>query len=99
MVKRLKPIPEFKTVQEESEFWETHSPLDFPEYWKESKVKVAKPLKHTFISSSLTAGISIDLAPKVVRQMKKFSEKMQISPADLARVWITERLEMLRPTR
>lgn len=98
MAKRLKPIPEFKNVQEEAEFWDTHDTMDYE--WEPVKnVKVAKPLKHTFISSNLSAGISIDLAPKVLNRMKKLSEKMQISPSDLARVWITERLEILQSPR
>ncbi len=97
MAKKLKPIPDFKSVQEEAEFWDTHDSTDFA--WKEAKVEFAKPLKHTFISSNLTAGLSIDLAPKVLQKMRGLSKKMQVSPADLVRVWITERLEILHPTR
>lgn len=99
MPKKLKSIPKFKSIQEEAEFWDTYSPLDFPDEWKEVKVEFAKPLKHTYVGSKETKGISIALAPKVLGKMKKLSEKMQISPAELARVWITERLKMLHPTR
>jgi len=27
----MSQIPEFKTLLEESDFWDTHSPLDFPD--------------------------------------------------------------------
>lgn len=97
MARKLKPIPQFKTIQEEAEFWDTHDSTEYA--WKEAKVEFAKPLKHTFIPSEERQVISIDLAPKVLKKMKKLSEKMQISPSELARVWITERIEMLRPTR
>lgn len=31
-------IPVFKDAIEEAEFWETHSSLDWPEYWEECEV-------------------------------------------------------------
>ena len=31
-------IPEFKTILEESAFWDTHSPLDFPDEFTEVDV-------------------------------------------------------------
>ena len=64
MAKKLKPIPNFKTIQEEANFWDTHDSANYT--WEETKVEFAKPLKHTFVSSNLTAGLSIDLVPKVL---------------------------------
>jgi len=40
-------IPEFKTREEEAEFWHKYSPLDFPNETKEVKMKVRKNLKIT----------------------------------------------------
>jgi len=28
-------IPCFQSAEEEATFWETHSPLDYPEYWNQ----------------------------------------------------------------
>jgi hypothetical protein len=30
-------LPKFKNAKEEAEFWETHSPLDFPDEFEEVK--------------------------------------------------------------
>lgn len=40
-----KKIPRFKSYEEEANFWDTHSPLDYGT-WKEVKVEFAKPLEH-----------------------------------------------------
>jgi hypothetical protein len=31
----MEKVPKFKNAQEEGEFWETHSPLDFPDEFEE----------------------------------------------------------------
>lgn len=37
---KAKGVPKFKSAAEEAKFWETHSPLDYPGYFKEiSKMK------------------------------------------------------------
>lgn len=93
--KRFKKIPEFKSVQEEARFWDTHSPFDFPNEWKTVKVEVAKPLRHTFMASKSVKPLPIELSPTVLEKVQSLSEKMRLTPADLARVWITERVEQL----
>ena len=40
-----KKIPKFKSRDEEADFWDTHSPLDYGE-WKEVKMMIARPLVH-----------------------------------------------------
>jgi hypothetical protein len=43
-----KKMPRFKSREEEAEFWDTHSPLEFEDQWVEVKrIKVAHPLIHT----------------------------------------------------
>ena len=37
----MKKIPEFKSEEEEARFWDTHSPLDYPDEF----VEVKKPFK------------------------------------------------------
>ncbi len=42
MRKKL-PIPDFKSVQEEANFWDIHSFEDFPDYWQPApEVKFSK---------------------------------------------------------
>lgn len=44
--KRTSPtIPAFRSHEEEAEFWDTHSPLDFPEEFEDVDVKFATPLQ------------------------------------------------------
>lgn len=37
-------IPRFKSYEEEADFWDTHSPEDFPEEFEEIKVEFAEPV-------------------------------------------------------
>jgi hypothetical protein len=34
------PFPKFTSAGEEAEYWETHTPLDYPEYFKECDLEV-----------------------------------------------------------
>jgi len=36
----MERLPKFKTAKEEAEFWETHSPLDFPGEFQEVKAPI-----------------------------------------------------------
>jgi predicted DNA binding CopG/RHH family protein len=36
--KKLTQVPKFKNLQEEMDFWDTHSVLDFPDQFKEVKM-------------------------------------------------------------
>ena len=38
-------IPEFRSYEEEAEFWDTHSPWDFPGEFEEVNVTFAHPLE------------------------------------------------------
>lgn len=40
---RTTKIPRFKTYEEEAEFWDTHSPEDFPDEFEEIQVQFAPP--------------------------------------------------------
>lgn len=83
--KKLK-IPEFKSIEEEAKFWDTHSPLDFPDEWKEVKVKVKKPLTHMHV-------VSVRLDQDLIEQMKKIASKKHIGMTTLARMLIAEGVE------
>lgn len=37
-VKKLTQVPKFKSIQEEADFWDTHSVLDFPDQFKVVKM-------------------------------------------------------------
>ncbi len=83
--KTLKEVPKFKSATEEAKFWETHSPLDFPDYFKETKMEVAKPLKHKRI-------VSIRLDDETIEYMNRLAKRKHIGVSTLARMLITEGL-------
>lgn len=77
-------IPGFKSVQEKAEFWDTHSPLDYPEEWIEVKqLKVERPLGHIL-------GVRLDT--RTLDRLAAIGHKNGIGPSTLARIWIMERL-------
>lgn len=75
-------IPKFKSYEEEAEFWDTHSPLDYGS-WKEVKLDVAKPLAHIL-------GVRLDA--KTIDQLAKLGSEMGIGPSTLVRMWVMEKL-------
>lgn len=77
-------IPAFQSIEEEAEFWDTHSVLDFPdefEYvgFEEPRVKKDAPIT-----------IRLDSADRA--RLRAEAEKMGIGPSTLARIWIKEKL-------
>ena len=82
---RSRPIPQFKSLEEEAEFWDKHSPLDFPDEWVEVKrVKVARPLGHI---------LAVRLDARTVDRLAEVGRAKGLGPSTLARMWLLERLE------
>jgi hypothetical protein len=79
-------VPKFKSEADEARFWEAHSPLDYPDYFKETKMEVAKPLKHKRI-------VSVRLDDETIDDMSKLAKRKRIGVSTLARMLITEGLE------
>jgi hypothetical protein len=80
-----KRIPKFKSLDEEAEFWEKHSPLEFEDEWVEVKqVKVARPLSHV---------LAVRLDAKTLDRLAKLGHKKGMGPSTLARMWLLERLD------
>jgi hypothetical protein len=77
-------IPAFQNIEEEAEFWDTHSVLDFPDEFEYVGFVQLKPKKDAPIS------IRLDYADRA--RLKAEAEKMGIGPSTLARIWIKERL-------
>lgn len=81
-------VPTFKSQEEETAFWESHSPLDYPEHWKEVKqVKVQQPLGHI---------LGVRLEAKVIDELAAIAQRKGIGPSTLARMWLMERLDQER---
>lgn len=78
-----KPIPKLKSYEEEADFWDTHSPLDYGT-WREVKLEVAKPLVHIL-------GVRLDA--KTIDLLSKAGAEIGVGPSTLVRMWIMEKLK------
>lgn len=78
-----KKIPKFKSYEEEADFWDTHSPLDYG-IWKEVKIEVAKPLAHIL-------GVRLDA--RTIDKLTELGGEMGIGPSTLVRIWVMEKLK------
>lgn len=77
-------IPKFKTEAEAAEFWDTHSPLDYPDQFQEVEAKFARPL--------IKRGLTIKLDGETIQELSQIAQEQGIGPTTLARMWILEHL-------
>jgi len=78
-----KKIPRFKSREEEAEFWDTHSPLEYGD-WEEVELKVARPLIHT---------LAVRLDARTIDRLAAAARKKGLGPSTLARMWLLENLD------
>jgi len=78
-------VPRFQSREEEADFWDKHSPLDFPGYWVEAKrpTKFDKPLGHIL-------GVRLDA--ETIGQLRAIGRSRGLRASTLARMWLLERL-------
>jgi predicted DNA binding CopG/RHH family protein len=76
-------IPDFKNIEEEAEFWDTHDTTDFEEEFRPAKVRFAKNLSH---------GLTIRLDPKTLEKLRREANEKGIGPTTLVRMWVLEHL-------
>lgn len=77
-------LPHFASEAEAGAFWDTHSPEDFPEDFREVEVSFAKPL--------IKRGLTVKLSEETLAELRQRAEKQGIGPSTLVRMWILERL-------
>lgn len=84
MVKKgtIKPIPPFKTLEEEAKFWDTHSAVD----------EINEGTTVGFHRANKTHTITIRFEPKKLQSLREKADRMGVGPTTLARMWITEKL-------
>ncbi|MDO8736280.1 MAG: CopG family antitoxin [Thermoleophilia bacterium] len=85
-------IPVFKTRKEEAEFWDTHSPLDFPDYWEDVDAEIKKPLRHEVV-------LSVRLDADISKKMEVLAGRRHIGKSTLARMLIIEGLENMEKAK
>lgn len=84
----MSTFPRFKSREEEAEFWDKHSPLEFEDEWLEVKqVKVARPLSHI---------LAVRLDARTIDRLAQVARPKGIGASTLAGMWLLERLEQQR---
>ncbi len=83
MTKKKTQIPQFKSIQEEAEFWDTHSFADYWNEWKPVKVHFAKNLSDT---------LNVRFEPGDISKIRAVAHKKGIGPTTLVRMWVREHL-------
>ncbi len=80
-----KKIPKFRNEQEAGEFWDTHSPLDYPGEFEEVEVHFHRPL--------FKYELTVTLSTETFDELKQAAQEKGIGPTDLVQVWILEQLK------
>ncbi|HEY7064986.1 MAG TPA: CopG family antitoxin [Chloroflexota bacterium] len=81
-------IPKFANEAEAAAFWDTHSPLDYPEEFQEVDVKFTRPL--------VKRGLTVKLADETIAELRDLARARGVGPSTLARMWIIEHLRAER---
>lgn len=90
-MKKVKTVPKFKSIQEEAEFWDTHSTEDFPDHWEPvTDIKFSKNLVSIYKKV-----VPIRLDEKTKKAVEKVAEAKGIGISTAARMLIRERLAEL----
>ena len=79
-------IPEFKSIEEEAAFWDTHSTADYEAEFKPVRVRFAK---------KLSEGLTIRLDPDTLEKVRAEAHERGIGATTLIRMWVLEHIRKL----
>jgi predicted DNA binding CopG/RHH family protein len=85
-MKNLKPIPEFKTEEQERKFWSTHDSTDYVD-WSKARKAVFPNLKPTYKS------ISLRLPVYMLDEIKLLANKKDVPYQSLMKVFLAEKIK------
>ena len=85
-VKKLKPLPAFKSEEEEREFWATHDSMDYVD-WSETERVVFPNLKPT------ARTISLRLPETMIGNLKLLANKRDVPYQSLLKTFLADRLK------
>jgi len=80
-----KKIPEFGSIQEEADFWDTHSINDYLPELKETTVEYNPRIKKE-------SNVVLRMEPELKKRLSALSRKKGISLSTLVRLWLIEKL-------
>jgi predicted DNA binding CopG/RHH family protein len=89
----LQAIPKFDTEEEEREFWSKHDSVEYIDWKKAQRVKLAN-LKPT------TRTVSIRLPETMLEDLRMLANKRDVPYQSLLKIYVAERIEEeLRPNK
>ncbi|OGH47034.1 MAG: hypothetical protein A3A51_04635 [Candidatus Levybacteria bacterium RIFCSPLOWO2_01_FULL_39_10] len=82
----IKPIHPFKTIEEEANFWDTHSAVG----------EINDGTLVGFHQANKTSTITIRFSPKDLTALKNQAFRRGVGPTTLARMWLLEKLQSFK---
>ncbi|RKU14862.1 hypothetical protein C6503_14330 [Candidatus Poribacteria bacterium] len=76
-------IPQTDSIQELADFWDTHDLTDFEDELEEVSESV------------FDSTVSVQLAPEELEAIETLAKSRGISPANLIREWVVERIDQV----
>ena len=89
MAKKIKPLPKFKSLDEEAKFWDAHSFLDYS-----YPIDIDTPLYINSEESKVT--MTIRVTPEFRKAVKRLAKDSELSASSLVRMWAVEGLKKMR---
>jgi len=86
-MKHLKSIPEFKSPEEEVEFWDTHDSTEYVD-WSKAEKAVFPNLKFT------TESISIRLPATLLARIKELANEKDVPYQSLMKMYLSEKVDI-----
>lgn len=83
--KRLKPMPDFRSEEEEREFWVEHDSTDYVDWSAAKRVTLAR-LKPS------TKTISLRLPEPLLEDLKMLANKQDVPYQSLLKIYLAERV-------
>jgi hypothetical protein len=87
--KTKKRSPDFASIEEEAEFWDTHDTTEYEHEFQPVELTFERPLKHTWM-------LSIRLDKETFDALREIAKPKGLGASTLARMWILEELERVR---
>jgi hypothetical protein len=82
-------VPTFANEAEAAAFWDSHSPLDYPDEFEEVEAFLVAPIRKR--------GLTVKLDEDTIQRLTRVARRQGIGPSTLARMWLIERLRALPP--
>lgn len=79
----IKPVKPFTSLEEEADFWDTHSAVD----------EINEGTVVGFHQANKTSTITIRFQPEMLKELRSKALKQGVGPTTLARMWIMEKLQ------